>query len=207
VKVGVTEKELAFKLECLLKSEGKFSLAFESIVAFGANSAIPHHEPSNKKLELNQNILVDCGASFNRYCSDTTRNFWFGEINDKKFKEYSIKFEALLEAQSKTLARYKNNAKIDEIDKFCRAELRDEAEFFSHSLGHGVGTEIHEQPTIRSNSKQKLHINDVVTCEPGVYYEGKFGIRIEDLVVITDYQPKILSRVDKDLVVCNTSFM
>jgi Xaa-Pro aminopeptidase len=190
---GVTEKEATFHLEQLIQDKGKFGIAFPSIVAFGENSAIPHHEPGLRTLKKGDNILVDCGAVFEGYHSDITRNFCLGEPGLDFREAYAL----LRLAQEKTVFEYfKPGLEISKADEFCRNLLGKEKAFFTHSLGHGVGLEIHEWPTV-SSSNSNFQIGHTVTCEPGLYYPGKFGIRIEDLVVITKNGPELLTNTTK----------
>ena len=127
-----------------------------------------------------------------------TRNFVFGSPST----EYLNKFQLLYEAQTQTLQKYLPGQNIGETEIFCREMLGVEEPFFSHSLGHGVGIEIHELPTVsnRSMKMDVFHRDEVVTCEPGLYYPGRFGIRIEDLVVIDAKTPKILSKTPRKLI-------
>lgn len=194
--LGVTEKALAFRLDLAIRDEGRFDLSFDPIVAFGANSSIPHHAPSETKLKKGDNILIDCGAKFEGYHSDMTRNFVLGKAST----EYQNKYEHLLNVQQKTLQKYQAGKTVKSVMNFCRKALGDDAPYFTHGLGHGVGLEIHEIPSLSEKSKHKLEINDVVTCEPGIYYPGKFGIRIEDLLVIRKDEPEILSKTEKELI-------
>ena len=197
IRAGISEKFLAFELEIALRARGKFEIAFPPIVAFGANSAVPHHRPSEKILQKNENILIDCGAKFFGFCSDLTRNFFFGTAP----REFLHKFENLKNAQNLTIKKFVAGEKISAIEKFCRKKIGPDEKFFGHSLGHGVGLEIHEQPAISQKSREKLRKNQIVTCEPGVYFPEKFGIRIEDLLQIREnLPPKILSKSEKNLI-------
>lgn len=197
LKAGVTEKEVAYKLRQAIEDGGKYDHAFDLIVAFGANSAVPHHQNSDAKLKKNQNILVDCGAKFAGYCSDMTRNFWFGDTVDPEYQE---KYNLLLWAQEASLDEIEPGAKTKAVDAVCRKILGTETKYFTHSLGHGVGLEIHEMPNLSPRSKDTLGVDEVVTTEPGLYYEGKFGIRIEDLVVVREDGAEILSKTSKELI-------
>ena len=197
LKTGVSEKSLAFDLELAIRDGGNFELAFDPIVAFGTNSAVPHHEPSEKILEKNTPILVDCGAKFLGFCSDITRNFFFGEPN----RDYSEVFQTLLEKQKKTLPEFRSGKKCAKLDSDCRAFLGENAAYFTHSLGHGTGLEIHESPAISAKSKDVLMENQIVTCEPGLYFPQKFGIRIEDQLLVGAEKSEILTKTSKDLLV------
>lgn len=201
LKEGVTESEVTFQLELALRDRGKFELSFPSIVAFGENGSLPHHHPGERKLKKGDPVLIDCGVQYEGYCSDITRNVAFGDVGS----EYLNAYETLLNAQEKTLEKCVAGADVAELDLFCRKELGDLAPFFTHSLGHGVGLEIHEAPSITSKKKSDakkptlLRENEVITCEPGVYCPGKFGIRIEDLLVVQKNKIQVLSDIPKIL--------
>lgn len=197
LKTGVTEKEIAFELEHLIRDKGKYDISFEAIVAFGENSSIAHHSSSERKLKKGDNILIDCGANYKGFCSDMTRNFGFGNVSE----EYQKKYALLLEVQTKILAEYRVRKSTKSVDQHCRKHLQAEVKYFTHSLGHGVGLEIHELPNLSPKSNFILQENDVVTCEPGLYYQGSFGIRIEDLVIIRKAGPEILSNTSKKLII------
>ena len=192
---GITERSLQFKLHQALQDNGKFGLSFMAITAFGENSAVPHHAPGDRKLKLGDNVLVDCGVRYQGWCSDLTRNFLWGSGP----KGYKTAYKTLLDAHQKTLPRIRAGASSKKIDAFCRKCLGSEAPFFTHSLGHGVGLEIHELPTLSASKNYTLQTNEVVTCEPGLYYPNRFGIRIEDLLMVTHKSPQILSQISKDL--------
>lgn len=196
LRVGVTERTLKFELDQHLSAEGYYGASFESIVAFGENSACPHYEPGERRLKPGDNILIDCGLTFGRYCSDVTRNFVFGSPTN----EYMKRYWQLLKIQKACLKKYQAGVKVKLLDEYCRDLLDDQVEFYTHSLGHGVGLEVHEAPRISYRSEEVLAENQVVTCEPGLYYEGKFGIRIEDLLVVKKSGPVVLSQITKDLI-------
>ncbi|MCK5460815.1 aminopeptidase P family protein [Candidatus Gracilibacteria bacterium] len=199
LKADISEKELAFKLEISLRENGKFELSFPIIIAFGKNSAIPHHHSENKKLKSGENILIDCGVKYEGLCSDMTRNFCFESVNKEFLQRYCI----LLNAQKKCLKKFLPKTKVADLDIFCRTELGTESKNFTHSLGHGVGLEIHESPQISAQSAETLREGEIVTCEPGLYYPGKFGIRIEDCLVVRKEKPEILTQTTKDLLIFN----
>jgi len=201
---GVTEKEVAFQLEMKLREKGKYELSFPIIVAFGENSALPHHNPGNRQLKSRcapqgggENILIDCGVRFENYCSDMTRNFFISKPTDEYLAEYS----RLLSAQKKTIKEFQVGKKLLDSDKFCRTELGEFAKFFTHSLGHGVGLDIHEMPNFSIKENAIFESGQVITCEPGLYFPGKFGIRIEDQILITDNGPEILTKTSKELII------
>ena len=194
---GITEQQLAYRLKCTLEAEGRFELAFDTIVAFGEHTAIPHHTPTTKKLELNTPILIDLGARYQGYCSDMTRNVYWGTPTT----EYREKYATLLRVQSQAIQKCLPGTPCAEIDTWVRKQVGGESEYFTHGLGHGVGIEIHEAPTLNSKSEQKLRSHDIITIEPGLYYEGRFGIRIEDLIHVTSTGVEILSSTDKELLI------
>lgn len=198
IQKGISEKALAFKLEQALMESGNYGLSFPSIVAFSENSAIPHHQGGDRKLKPGDNILVDCGVILQGYCSDITRNFSFGSPSS----EYLRQYEELLKAQEASLGMIKGGKLICEIDQICREQLGKEEPFFTHSLGHGVGINVHEEPRVSGKDLEALLENNmIITIEPGVYYEGKFGIRIEDLVWVQKDGCEILSQCPKDLII------
>jgi len=198
IRPGVTEIELCFTLENLLRENGKFGIAFNSIVAFGEHTARPHHSQTDRKLNNNEPILIDCGSTYQDYHSDITRNWWCGNNVDKKYKE---KHDLLLKIQTQVNQKCISGTATKDIDNFVRKELKSDAEFFTHSLGHGTGLEIHELPNLSVKSESILQTNNIITCEPGLYYPGEFGIRIEDqLVVESKFSKKhILTQFPKEL--------
>lgn len=197
LKEGVSEQEITYLLKKVLEEKGHYGLSFEPIMAFGENSANPHYTPGERKLKKGDNILIDCGVIYQGYCSDMTRNAFFGTPTKKYIDAYNL----LQESLDVSLKLSTAGASISEIDKACRDTLGNENQYFTHSLGHGVGLEVHEAPTINRTSNEALETNQVITLEPGLYYEGQFGIRIEDLLVITDKKPLVLSKSSKELLV------
>ncbi len=183
IKVGVGEKEIANKVEFWLKNKG-YEPAFETIVAVDENSAVPHYDArrgNNAKIKNSSIILIDAGARVNDYNSDITRMFFVGE----KKTEIVNTYNTLLKVQSETVKRLKTEKFYKNVDSFCRKQLT-AAGFptYSHSTGHGIGLEVHEYPKISSVSEDKILPNQVVTIEPGIYFPGKWGMRIEDTVIV-----------------------
>ncbi|HSW97519.1 MAG TPA: Xaa-Pro peptidase family protein [Candidatus Saccharimonadales bacterium] len=188
LKPGITELELAVAFEFFVKSHGA-TLSFESIVAFGQNASKPHHVPTNTKLKRNQFVLFDCGIKQENYCSDMTRTVFFGTSSKKQKKDY----EAVLTSQSKAVALIEKNLiekkqiKAKEIDAIARDYLTQrDYPSMPHSLGHGIGLEVHEFPRLTPLSDEILKTGNVFSIEPGMYIPGKFGIRIEDLYAIEE---------------------
>jgi Xaa-Pro aminopeptidase len=202
IREGVTEKEIAQKLEILFCEEGKFALAFPLIVAFGEGTAEPHHEPSDRRLKFTDPILIDGGVSFEGFCSDCTRMFVLGHPS----QEFQEKYNKVLDIQEKALPLFRAGVRVAELDQWVRNQLGKDASYFIHALGHGIGRQIHEFPKITSqkvknqNPDQELQKNMIVTCEPGIYFKKKFGIRIEDMILITEKVPRILTKTPRTLI-------
>ncbi len=197
IKPGVTEREVSAELMFEMIRSGADSLAFDNIVSFGENSANPHHHPSDKKLEKNELILIDFGAKANGYCSDMTRTFTLGSPSDELKAIHGI----VLEAQSYALKHLKAGMTGMEADSLAREYIRANGygKEFGHSLGHGVGIEIHESPNLSEKSEIVLSPGMVVTVEPGIYINGLGGVRIEDLVVVREDDVLNLTNFNKNL--------
>lgn len=198
IKVGVTEREIALELNRLMFKNGAEDLSFETIVLSGANTSMPHGVPSDKKVEDGDFVLMDFGAVWNGYHSDMTRTLCVGEPTEEMRKVYGI----VLEAQLAGIKAAKAGITGCDLDSVAREIIRKEGygECFGHSLGHGVGLEIHEKPNASPNYKLPLPEGTVVTVEPGIYIPGKFGVRIEDFVIITENGCDNLTKIDKNLI-------
>ena len=194
--VGRTEREVAFELETAMRRAGA-EPSFPSIVAGGANGAQPHAEPGDDRIERGTLVVVDLGCLLDGYCSDCTRTFATGELDGAAAEVYGL----VLETQVATLERVRTGAAGADVDGFARERIAaaGHGERFGHGLGHGVGIVVHEGPTLSRLSKDTLAAGNVVTVEPGVYVPGEFGVRIEDLVVVGDDGPEILSGFPKEL--------
>jgi Xaa-Pro aminopeptidase len=195
LKEGISEKDLARELEFYLKERGA-ELAFESIVAFGERSALPHAKPTERKLKNGDIVLMDVGARVDGYCSDMTRVFFFG----KPKEEFLKMFNAVLEAQNRAIEGIREGRKCGDIDAIARESLKEKGygELFTHSLGHGVGREVHEMPGLAPGSKERLRSSTIVTVEPGVYVEGLGGVRIEDMVLVGKKSSEDLTQFPKE---------
>jgi Xaa-Pro aminopeptidase len=196
--VGRTERELAWRLDQLFHELGADAPAFETIVASGPNAAKPHARPTDRTMEAGETVVIDAGAMVDGYNADCTRTFATGALPDTLKAAY----EATLEGQLAGLEAVR--AGVTGIDADAAARDRIEAaglgEKFGHGLGHGVGLEVHEAPRLSRESTDTLAAGNVVTVEPGVYLEGLGGIRIEDLVIVTDGDPEVLTSFGKDLI-------
>jgi Xaa-Pro aminopeptidase len=196
--VGRTERDLAWRLDGLFHELGAQGPAFETIVASGPNSARPHARPSDREVQAGETVVIDAGALVDGYCADCTRTFATGPLPD----ELKTTYAATLEAQLAGLEAVR--AGVTGVDTDAAARDRIEAagygDKFGHGLGHGVGLDIHEAPRLSRESSDTLAAGNVVTIEPGIYLEGLGGIRIEDLVIVTDGDPEILTTSTKDLV-------
>jgi len=190
IKIGTSEKEIAFKIEFWLKEKG-YDLSFYPIVATDKNSSVPHYDTrngNNEKVKKNSIILIDFGAKFQNYHSDMTRMIFVGKPTDEMINTY----QTLLMAQIKTVERLKNDNNPVSVDQFCRQQLTNHQLLvnnnysYPHSTGHGVGLQIHEYPKISFTSTDVLLPNQVVTIEPGVYFHDKWGMRVEDTVLIKE---------------------
>lgn len=198
IKPGVTEKEIADRLESFMKSKGASGLSFDSIVASGVRSSLPHGVASDKQIEDGDFLTLDFGCIYNGYCSDMTRTIVVGKASDKQKKIYSI----VLKAQLKALELVKPGEICKDIDAAARNIIAENgyADYFGHGLGHGVGLQVHELPVLNPLGDIRLQENMVITDEPGIYIPDFGGVRIEDLIVVKQNGPVILSRSSKELI-------
>jgi Xaa-Pro aminopeptidase len=199
VHPGVSETQVAGELEFEARRLGAEQMAFPTIIAGGRRSALPHGRASQAKLPLRGFAVCDFGVILANYCSDMTRTLHL----DSPPKEALRAYGAVREAQQSALDAVKPGVTVGAVDGAARKSLQKQGlgRFFTHSTGHGVGLEIHESPRIAAGQKDLLQPGMVITIEPGVYLPGKFGIRIEDTVVVTDSGCEILTPCPKDLVV------
>ena len=198
IKAGRTEREIALELNRLMFKNGAEDLSFETIVLAGKNTSMPHGVPSDKKVEEGEFVLMDFGAVYNGYHSDMTRTVCVGKPTEEMENVYNI----VLQAQEAGIAAARAGIVGSALDKVSRdiIEKAGYGECFGHSLGHGVGLEIHEKPNASPNYKLPLGCGAVVTVEPGIYIEGKFGVRIEDFVILTENGCENLTKCAKNLI-------
>jgi Xaa-Pro aminopeptidase len=171
--------------------------SFAAIVAAGENGALPHHDSSQRAIEAGELLLIDMGAILDGYCSDCTRTVATGEVDDEAREAY----ELVRAAQQAGLDAVRAGVSGRDADSAAREIIAagGHGEHFGHGLGHGVGLEVHEAPRLSQRSEETLGAGDVVTVEPGIYVPGRFGVRIEDLVTVTDDGCRNLSTVPKEL--------
>lgn len=199
ISPGVTEREISLKLDSCMLENGAEGLSFETIALAGANTSMPHGVPGNYKVKNGDFVLMDFGAVYDGYHSDMTRTVCVGQPTEKMERIYNI----VLNAQLKALEKIKSGITGSTLDGYARdiIECEGYGDFFGHSLGHGVGMEIHEFPTASPKSETILKENMIVTIEPGIYLPGEFGVRIEDFVVVTENSHQNLTKCPKKLII------
>ena len=196
IKPGMTEKQIAKEIEDYY-CERTDGLSFDTIVASGENSSKPHAVPTDRKIQARDIITIDMGCKVNGYCSDMTRTIFVGEPTDEMKKVYDL----VLNNQKFVLEQYKDGASTRQVTKMVENDFKLYKYDLIHSLGHGIGLEIHEPPYINYKIDTVLRENMVVTDEPGIYIPGKFGIRIEDTVQITKFGSISLTNSEKNYII------
>lgn len=193
-----TEESLERIVKSFFREYNISDLTFNPIIASASNTANPHHIPGDKFTELNKPLLIDLGGKYKGYCSDITRMFYFSEVDDRFLEHY----EYLREAQSAVLEMLKPGLEMREIDYFIRGFLKKKnlEESFIHGIGHGIGLEAHEFPYIHSQNKEILKEGMVITVGPGIYVRDEFGMRIEDIICITENGHENFNNLSKELV-------
>jgi Xaa-Pro aminopeptidase len=196
LRPGATEHDLAAEIEYRLCKKGAEGPAFETIVASGLRSAIPHARPSSKPLQESELVILDLGAILTGYAADMTRTVFLGEPSRRVRNLYS----AVVKAQMRSVRAVRDQVQAAQVDSAARHSLAKDglARYFSHSTGHGVGLEIHERPRLGKGETTCLRSGSVVTIEPGIYLEGMGGIRIEDTVLVGPDGPEILTPASKE---------
>lgn len=196
IKLNISEKDLATEIDYMFMKQCE--IAFPSIVAFAERGAMPHAQPTNKKLKSGDVVVFDIGAKFQGYCSDMTRTVVFGKASRKVKDIYYI----VLNAQKLALEKIMAGKTAAEIDGYARNYIKEKGygNYFGHGLGHAVGIVVHESPTLSSKSPDILKPNQTATIEPGIYLPGEFGVRIEDLIVIKERGYENLTGSSKELI-------
>lgn len=191
LKAGQTELEIMDRLTTILKANGSHQLAFESIVASGPNSGLPHYKTGTRKLVKGEILLLDFGGKYHNYCADLTRVVFVGKPTDQARNIYDLVYKA----QSSAIAQIKKGVKAKLVNKNAISTFKQEKlhDHFIHSLGHGIGLEVHEKPSLSKISKDTLINGMVFSVEPGLYFDWG-GVRIEDLVTLKEGEAKILGK-------------
>ena len=199
VRIGMSERELALRLEFIMRERGAEEVAFDLIIAAGENSALPHYQPGQRLLKQGDLLLFDIGAKLDRYCADMTRVFSVGEPTARARAIYDI----VLAANMAGIAAVSAGASGKDVDATARDLIagNGHSKHFQHGLGHGVGLEVHEDPRLSPMSTDTLQAGMTVTVEPGIYLPGFGGVRIEDLTVVTEDGCEVLTSYPKDRLV------
>jgi Xaa-Pro aminopeptidase len=198
LRPGVTESEVAAEIEFQIKKRGASGPSFETIVAFGERSALPHARPTAKRLRKNELVVLDMGVILDRYCSDITRTVFVGRAS-RRIREW---YRAVQNANQAATGSVQRGITCGEIDAAARDVLKKNSldSYFVHSTGHGLGLEVHEAPRVARGQQVRLEEGNVITIEPGIYVEGVGGIRIEDDVAVGVQGSEVLTRVSRDLI-------
>jgi Xaa-Pro aminopeptidase len=196
MRPGITEVDVAAEMELAARRAGAEAMSFPTIIASGARSALPHGRASDQAIAPGGFVVCDFGVILSGYCSDQTRTVWVGPVADDARRSY----EAVREAQQAAVDVIKPGITTGEVDAAARKVLKKHKldRYFTHSTGHGVGLEIHEAPRVAAGQEEILQPGMVITIEPGVYFPGKWGIRIEDMVVVTAGGSEVLTPTSKE---------
>lgn len=198
IRPGWTELETALQLEMTARREGAEQVAFETIIASGENAALPHAKPTNRKIRNGDFVVIDFGVKYQGYCSDETCTFAIGELTGEQKNAY----RSVLRAHDKAIASIRAGIAAADVDALVRRMLGEEySRYFIHGTGHGVGLEVHEAPRLAPNSQDVLTAGMVVTVEPGLYYPGRWGVRIEDTVFVKENSCEIITKMNKKLII------
>lgn len=198
IREGMTELEVAAQIELALKTNGAEKLSFDTIVASGVNGDKPHAVPTDKKIKKGELITMDFGCKYKGYCSDMTRTIGLGKLNDRQ----RLVYNTVAEAQIAGWSSIKKGVLGADVDRAARKVIEEAGfgEYFGHGLGHSLGLKIHEDPRFSPVCKTEILPNMLLTVEPGIYIPGELGVRIEDLLVITENGYELISRSDRSLI-------
>lgn len=198
IKIGMTEKEIAKLMDDYMLSNGATALSFDTIVGSGENSSQIHSTPTDRKIEFGDIVLLDFGCVIEGYCSDISRTIFVGEVKE----EYKEIYNIVLESQLRGVTEITAGITAQKADLICRNVILEKGYNFNHAVGHGVGKEVHEKPVISPKNENDVLENSMVfTIEPGIYLEGKFGVRIEDTVLLKDGKVEPLNKVSKEITI------
>ena len=197
IKEGITEKQLARSIDEQYLKLGAEGNSFTTIVSFGANAADPHHEPDDTVLKNGECVLIDMGCIKDGYCSDMTRTFFLGSVTDREREIY----ELVRKANEKAESIIRPGVRLCDIDDSARSIISKAGygKYFTHRLGHFIGMSVHEKPDVSSAYEDPVEPGMIFSIEPGIYLPGDFGVRIEDLVMVTEDGCEVLNHVDKRL--------
>ncbi len=195
IKVGMTERQVAFEIQKYMIEHGADGLAFDTIVASGANSSKPHAVPTDRVIKQGDTLLFDMGAKYKGYCADMSRTVFVG------YSDYKIQYEFVLEQQRKISNSFKDGANIKTVIKQAEQDYEEADYEVMHAFGHSLGLDVHESPVLRSKVDQYLKENMVLAIEPGIYEEKKYGIRIEDTYLVTLNGIEQLTKSNKKLTI------
>ena len=196
IKIGMTEKQIANAIERFFRINGAEELAFDTIVASGPNSSMPHAVPTDRKIEYGDVITIDMGCKYNGYCSDKTRTIFVGEIDEDVEKVYNL----VLKNQIQTIGEMKEGAICKNVARMVVNDFEINGYDLIHGLGHSLGLEVHEIPNLGTKSEVILKPNMIITDEPGIYIPGRFGIRIEDTVIVGKSTGVALTKSNKEII-------
>ena len=196
IKIGMTEKQIANAIERFFRINGAEELAFDTIVASGPNSSMPHAVPTDRKIEYGDVITIDMGCKYNGYCSDMTRTIFVGEIDEEVEKVYNL----VLKNQIQTIGEMKEGAICKNVARMVVNDFEINGYDLIHGLGHSLGLEVHEIPNLGTKSEVILKPNMIITDEPGIYIPGRFGIRIEDTVIVGKSTGVALTKSNKEII-------
>ena len=197
IKIGMTEKQIALEIENYFKSNGAEDISFKPIVAIGENTAYPHWNPGTREVRMADPILIDMGCKYNGYCSDMTRTIFMGCI----LEEIKPIYDLVLKNQNATISEIKEYASIKMISKMVESDFKIHGFDLIHALGHGVGLDVHENPIIVPKNDIFLKENMIIADEPGIYIPGKYGVRIEDTILVSKNEGIPLTKSPKNYVV------
>ncbi|HZW81535.1 MAG TPA: Xaa-Pro peptidase family protein [Candidatus Deferrimicrobiaceae bacterium] len=203
LRPGVKETDVAAELEYAARQAGAEEMSFPTIIASGARSALPHGRASEQLIAGGGFVVCDFGVILGGYCSDQTRTVWAMAASGVAPKEARVAYESVREAQQAAIAAVRPGIHVAEVDEAARKVLRKAGlgRYFTHSTGHGVGLEIHEPPRIAAGQEEILRPGMVITIEPGVYFPGKWGVRIEDMLAVSETGCEVLTPTSKDFLV------
>ena len=196
---GLPESEMVSELAGIYQRLGCQGFSFEPIIAYGANGADPHHETNDDRPQPGDSVVIDIGSSYKGYCSDMTRTVFYGEPDEESRRVY----ETVRQAQEAAIKAVRPGVTFASIDRAARQVIEEAGygEYFTHRTGHFIGREVHEAGDVSEFNQAKAQVGQIFSIEPGIYLPGKVGVRIEDLVLVTETGCQVLNQVSKDLIV------